>query len=395
MPTIVNHFAAYLYRLAFAIQFRPSIHVTYRTTVQPGIGHMHIGIELQTAQDTVQRSPTGYTALGSECELRHRREMHDRTKIDILHPDMDRVLQMSGSHSVGEDELIIVTKPQVLNLQHRVGHSICDACGIDIPQCVGYIQLRRHDVSRDQLFAGILVKGRKQAYLPTVHLLGIVAQVDGQQHGVVHSHHVEQQVSIAYAQRVRQIDMCRCAQVDSVIAVIGRENDIVDMLLAQCQFGDDAADKHVLRRFVDHSLEGQTAALGDIRRQHIEHLIQIMCIEVERGLGGSRTSQQALANLCVKHVRDILHYHLLHARAKLGVAEVSGYSSDRIIGFELQVMLRRVIGFGLRDDLELTHVQRVTAIGKQQTVDHQITVDMIDLRAEEVDVQLHLYITVR
>ena len=86
---------------------------------------------------------------------------------------------------------------------------------------------------------------------------------------------------------------------------------------------------------------------------------------------------------------DIADNHLLHTGGELGVAEVSGQASDRIIGLELEVVLRRIVGLGLGSDLELPHGDGVAGVGKEQAVDDEVAVDMIDIGAEEVDVERH------
>ena len=110
---------------------------------------------------------------------------------------MYRILLMRRSHTVGKDILVVITEPQVLNLNDRIGHRISYSSRIDVPQLVGYIQLRRHKVGCDDRLTGIFGERSQQADLPAVHLLGIVAQVHCQQHGVVHRHDVHQQVGIA------------------------------------------------------------------------------------------------------------------------------------------------------------------------------------------------------
>ena len=48
-------------------------------------------------------------------------------------------------------------------------------------------------------------------------------------------------------------------------------------------------------------------------------------------------------------------------------------------------MLRRVVGLGLGSNLQLAHGERVTIVGEEHIVHHQIAVDMINIRTEEVE----------
>ena len=67
MTTIVRHITANLHRFAFAIEFSPGIHVTYRAAIQSGVSHVQVCIKLQTAQDAIHRSLTGNLALSGQC----------------------------------------------------------------------------------------------------------------------------------------------------------------------------------------------------------------------------------------------------------------------------------------------------------------------------------------
>ena len=145
--------------------------------------------------------------------------------------------------------------------------------------------------------------------------------------------------------------MCRCAQIEAVLPIVGRKDDVAHLLLADSQFRHNAADRHHLTRLVDKPFDSQTSALRDIGGQHGKNLIQIMGIEIECRLSAGIARQEPLAHLSIKQVRNILHDHLLHTCAKLGVTEVARDSSDSVIGLQLQVMLRRVVGLGLGSNL--------------------------------------------
>ena len=89
-----------------------------------------------------------------------------------------------------------------------------------------------------------------------------------------------------------------------------------------------------------------------------------------------------------------MYRQLLDGRTQLGVTEVTRYPAHHIIRLQLQAVVRRVVAERLGGDLQLRHSRRVACIGDEQTVEHQITVDMIDMRAVEIDIQLPLYVAV-
>ena len=143
----------------------------------------------------------------------------------------------------------------------------------------------------------------------------------------------------------------------------------------------------MLLRLINHAFDGQTATLRNIRGQYTEHLVKVVGIQVERCLGSGFTRQQTLAHLSVEQVWNILHNHFLHTGDELWIAEVAGYTTDGIIRLKFQIVLRRVVCLRLGGNLELAHLQRVAIVAEQQAVQDYITVDMVDVRAEEVDVQ--------
>ena len=149
----------------------------------------------------------------------------------------------------------------MVDLDDSVGDIVGDTCGIDVPKRVGYIEFGRHDIGSDERSSGILGKGSEQSDLTAIHLLGIVAKIDGEEHGVVHSHDVHDEVGIANAERIGKVDMCRGAQVEPLVAVVGREDDIGELLVAYSELWHDAAEGNALTWFVDHTLGGEATAL--------------------------------------------------------------------------------------------------------------------------------------
>ena len=247
---------------------------------------------------------------------------------------------------------------------------------------------------RYQRLMGILGERGQTAQLSAVTLLDIVAQVERDEHRVVHSHHADQHIGIAYMHRIRQVDMCRGAQVDAVVLVVSGDDNVADLLLPDAQHRHNAAQPYTMVGFVYHTLERQIAALRYTQRQHVQQAVEIMGVEVERRLRGGRTVLQPVAHRRVKQVRQVVYRQLLDGRTQLGVTEVTRYPAHHIIRLQLQAVVGRVVAERLGGDLQLCHSRRVACIGDEQTVEHQVAVDMIDMRAVEIDIQLPLYVTV-
>ena len=394
MASGIHRLALNQHRLACRVERGTRIEFAYRTAVQSCLGYMQVGVQQQGAEHAVQRCRTGDLTLCRQRLFRHRGETEYGTQIHILEPHHQRVVLMGGSYAVNKDMLLLVTHPQVLHLQCRIRHRISDTRGIDVPQRVSHHDLRRQDMCRYQRLMGILGERGQTAQLSAVTLLDIVAQVERDEHRVVHSHHIHQHVGIAYMHRIRQVDMCRGAQVDTVVAVVGGDDNVAYLLLPDAQHRHNAAQPYTMVGFVYHTLERQIAALRYTQRQHVQQAVEIMGVEVERRLRGGRTVLQPVAHRRVKQVRQVVYRQLLDGRTQLGVTEVTRYPAHHIIRLQLQAVVGRVVAERLGGDLQLCHSRRVACIGDEQTVEHQIAVDMIDMRAVEIDIQLPLYVAV-